>query len=230
MALVSLRKNVADDRRLRRWGIATTLPSNHMPRRMRTRLFLVIVAPVTLTWGFLARLTPNQTAHVASSMNSPVFTRGHRSLWEAIREFFNDRSAPQQPIAFTHKVHLAKGLDCAGCHPGVEQGPDAGLPSVKLCMRCHFAIAIGSPEIKKVAAYLARGEEIPWQRVYGYYPSSHVRFNHAPHVRAGVNCAACHGDMAQQTEAIRAVDLDMEYCLVCHRQKRASVDCVTCHF
>jgi len=132
-------------------------------------------------------------------------------------------------MAFTHKVHVAKGIECVGCHQGVEQGPDAGLPSVKLCMTCHLAIATDRPEIKKVAAYLQRGEEIPWWRVYGFYPSAHVRFNHAPHIRAGVQCAACHGDMAQQTVAIRAVDLDMGYCLNCHRQKKASVDCITCH-
>jgi Cytochrome c7 and related cytochrome c/Class III cytochrome C family len=202
-----------------------------MPRRARTRLFLILLATVTLAWGFVARSTPDQQAiNLASSKASPVFTRGHGSLWDAIREFFDYRSAPQQPIAFTHKLHLAKGLECAGCHHGVEQGPDAGLPSVKLCMTCHLAIATDRPEIKKVAAYFERGEEIPWQRVYGYYPSAHVRFNHAPHIRAGVKCAACHGDMTQQTVAIQAVDLDMGYCLGCHRQKRASVDCTTCHF
>ncbi len=166
----------------------------------------------------------------APTASSPVFTRAHGSLLEAVKEFFDYRTVPQQPIAFTHKVHLAKGLDCTGCHQGVEQGPDAGLPSVKLCMTCHLAIASDRPEIKKVAAYLERGEEIPWQRVYGYYPSAHVRFNHAPHVRAAVTCASCHGDMTKQTVAARAVDLDMGYCLNCHKQKKASVDCMTCHF
>jgi hypothetical protein len=202
-----------------------------MQRRTRTRLPFILLAAVTLALGFVARSTPDQqTTQVASPMSSPVFTLGHSSPWEAIREFFNFRNAPQQPIAFTHKRHLAKGVECADCHQGVEQGPDAGLPSVKLCMTCHLAIATDRPEIKKVASYLERGEEIPWQRVYGYYPSAHVRFDHAPHIRAGVNCATCHADMAQQTVAIRAVDLKMGYCLSCHRQQRASIDCVTCDF
>jgi hypothetical protein len=202
-----------------------------MLRRTRTRLPLIILAAVTLAWGFVAPSTPDErTSQVAPSMSSSVFTRGHSGLWDAIKEFFDYRSTPQQPIAFTHKVHLAKGLECVGCHRGVEQGPDAGLPSVKLCMTCHLAVATDRPEIQKVAAYLKRGQEIPWQRVYGYYPSAHVRFNHAPHLRAGVNCASCHGDMTQQTVAVRAVDLRMGYCLSCHRQKRASVDCITCHF
>ncbi len=202
--------------------------------RGRNRFYpaLLILAASALAWGFvrLARLTPGQPMAQAPAAGSAAFTRAHGSLWEAIREFFDYRGVPQQPIAFTHEVHLAKGLECTGCHQGVEHGPDAGLPSVKLCMTCHLAIATDRPEIRKVAAYLERGEEIPWQRVYGYYPSAHVRFNHAPHIRAGVTCATCHGDMARQTVATRAVDLDMGYCLNCHRQKKASVDCTTCHF
>src|SRR6516164_184599 len=202
-----------------------------MLRRLRARFALIILAIVTFARGFAFRsISDQQTPQMASSNSSSGFTRGHASLWETVREFFDSRSAPQQPIAFTHKVHLAKGIECVGCHQGVEQGPDAELPSVRLCMTCHLAIATDRPEIKKVAAYFQRGEEIPWQRIYGYYPSAHVRFNHAPHIRAGVNCATCHGDMTHQTVAIRAVDLDMGYCLNCHKQKEASVDCVTCHF
>ena len=113
---------------------------------------------------------------------------------------------------------------------GVDQGPDAAIPSVKFCMSCHLVIAKDRPEIKKVAAYQARGEDIPWVRVYDYSASAHVRFNHAPHIRAGVACSNCHGDMLQQTTAVRAVDLNMGYCLSCHTQRKASIDCTTCHY
>jgi hypothetical protein len=77
---------------------------------------------------------------------------------------------------------------------------------------------------------MSRGEEIPWARVYDYSPSAHLRFNHAPHIRAGVTCANCHGDVAQQTVAERVVDLTMGYCIDCHQERQASVDCLTCHF
>ncbi len=53
-------------------------------------------------------------------------------------------------------------------------------------MTCHQVIDTNNPEIKKIAAYQARGEDIPWVRVYNYSASAHVRFNHAPHIRAGV--------------------------------------------
>ena len=171
-----------------------------------------------------------RAAGISSVQTSPVFTPAHRTAWEAVRDFFGWRSAPVQPIAFTHKVHLAQGIQCVGCHTGVDQGPDAQIPGAKVCMVCHEETATDKPEIQKVAAYVARGEDIRWQRVYGYSASAHVKFNHAPHIRAGVSCATCHGDMTKQTVAVRSVDLSMGYCLDCHRASRASTDCMTCHY
>lgn len=162
---------------------------------------------------------------------SPVFTTRHRSVSDAVAEFFDYHPAPaQQPIAFTHQVHLAKGLQCTFCHAGVDRGPDARIPSVTLCMTCHQVIDKDNPEIKKLAAYKARGEDVPWQRVYGFMETDHVKFNHAPHIRAGVQCAECHGDMTKQTVAQRKVNLNMGFCVECHEQHKVSVDCVTCHY
>jgi len=183
--------------------------------------------------AFLERALPAEgpdTPSPSSAQESPYFTTAHRTALDAVREFFNERPEPVQPIAFTHKVHLANGLQCAFCHVGVDQGPDARIPSVNFCMTCHQAIATDKPEIKKLAAYLARGEDVPWQRVYGFVPAAHVKFNHAPHIRAGVDCVKCHGDMTQRTVAIRTVDHTMGFCVGCHREKNASVDCVTCHY
>lgn len=165
-----------------------------------------------------------------SSSGTGIFTTSHPSVLSAVREFFDIRSAPVQPIQFTHKLHLQNGMQCVDCHQGVDKGPVAGIPSVSFCMTCHQVIATDRPGIKKVAGYLQRGEDIPWQRVYYYQPSAHVRFDHAPHIRAGVECASCHGDMKQQTVAVRSVILTMGYCLNCHRAKKASIDCTTCHF
>ena len=160
-----------------------------------------------------------------------VFSPAHGSVPAAISDFLNRHPAqPAQPIAFPHNVHLARGLPCQVCHTGVDQGPDAAIPSVKFCMSCHLVIARDRPEIRKMAAYQARGEDIPWVRVYNYSASAHVRFNHAPHIRAGVACSSCHGDLLQQSTAVRAVDLNMGYCLGCHTQRKVSIDCTTCHY
>jgi len=198
----------------------------------RTQL-LAIVGVSFLAWTLLETSLPGgpvQTGTESPAPTSPVFTPAHRTLLEAFRDFFSRRALPVQPIAYTHKVHLAKGMQCTDCHTGVDQGPDARIPGVSVCMTCHQVIATDKPEIKKLAAYQARGEDIPWQRVYGFYPSAHVKFNHAPHARAGVPCAKCHGDMTRQTVAVRAVEHTMGFCIQCHREKKASTDCVTCHY
>ncbi|HET7841241.1 MAG TPA: cytochrome c3 family protein [Terriglobia bacterium] len=166
----------------------------------------------------------------AAPASSSEFTPAHRDLRSAAEDFFNRHGQPVQPIAFTHMVHLSKGMQCTDCHVGVDKGPDARIPGVSFCMTCHQVIATANPEIQKLAAYQKRGEDIPWQRVYDYSPTKHVKFNHAPHIRAGVECATCHGDMRQRTVAVRTVDMTMGFCLNCHEQKKASVDCTTCHF
>ena len=195
-------------------------------------------------WLFLGTLSACLLALVAAGMSlrpsrSPeqvlgaagdIFTPAHPSVRAALADFFGIRPQPVQPIAYTHKVHLANNLTCEVCHTGVTQGPQAGIPSAKFCMACHLVIAADKPEVKKLAAYVARGEDVPWQRVYDYSPLAHVRFNHAPHIRAEVACANCHGDMTQQTVAVKAVDLNMGYCLDCHVQRKASLECQTCHY
>lgn len=160
-----------------------------------------------------------------------MFTPAHRTTLEAARDFFGVRRAARQPIAFPHRVHIEKGLKCTEyCHESVTKGPIAGLPSVKICMICHAAIATDRPIIQTIADYESKGVDLAWQRVYGYAAESHVRFNHAPHIRASVECATCHGNVAGQTVAERASDLTMGFCVGCHKARNAPNDCLTCHF
>ena len=181
-------------------------------------LLLLLSVAVTVACGA-------QPAQVSSS----VFTPAHRTTAEAARDFFAIRPAAVQPIPFPHKIHIAKKAVCADCHESADKGPIAGIPSVKTCMICHSQIATDKPLIKQVTGYAEKGIEIPWQRVYGFTREAHVRFNHAPHGRAG-DCSTCHGDVANQTVAERAVDHSMGFCVNCHKTKNASNDCLTCHF
>jgi|SRR5579872_5520712 len=89
-------------------------------------------------------------------------------------------------------------------------------------MICPEAIVTDRPLIQKVADYQKRKVDIPWQRVYGYPAESHVHFQYAPHVRAGVDCSTCHGNIGQQTVAQRNVDLTMGFCINGHKAKQAS--------
>jgi Cytochrome c7 and related cytochrome c len=174
---------------------------------------------------------PVQTSAAAAPAGvSVVFTPAHRTFFGAVKEFLLWQSTPVQPIAFNHKIHIQHGLQCTSCHAGASQGPDAGIPSVSFCMACHQVIATDKPEIKNLSAYAAKGQEPPWQRVFWFYPSVHVKFWHAPHIRAGVSCEQCHGDIAQETVAVETKDLTMKFCLSCHNAKGVSVDCTTCHY
>jgi Cytochrome c7 and related cytochrome c/Class III cytochrome C family len=186
------------------------------------------------TWALVgAAFSPGFSgAHEPSQgVSSGVYTSGHTSILAAAKDYFGGYPHdPAQPIAFNHKAHLARGLTCELCHAGAATGAVAGIPSVKFCMACHLTIDKDKPAIQKIAAYYRRGEEIPWVPVYAYNPTAHLEFNHAPHIRAKVACSTCHGDLSQQTTAVRAVNLTMGRCIDCHRQRRVSVDCTTCHY
>src|SRR5579863_360950 len=226
----------------------TSISSNHgnEPRPAGSRwrylgLILVVFGSGILGAWWMARAAEKGGSHAepssfAQEANDPpvgvssVFTPAHRTVLGAIREFFFLQSVPTQPIAFNHKLHLQHGMQCTSCHAGVTQGPDAGIPSVTFCMACHQVIAADKPEIKKLAAYAVKGQEPPWQRVYWFYPTAHVQFWHAPHIQAGVGCEQCHGDMSQQTVAVKTKDLTMNFCISCHKAKGASVDCTVCHY
>jgi hypothetical protein len=160
-----------------------------------------------------------------------VFTTARPGVGAALNEFLDRRPEPVQPLEFPHNIHAGKQIACTEyCHEAVSTGPVAGLPSVRTCMVCHNTIATDRPRIRQLTAMRERGEDFVWQRVYGYQPTAHLRFNHAPHIRADVDCSTCHGPIAEGTVARRTVDLTMGFCVNCHNERKASIDCLTCHF
>lgn len=162
---------------------------------------------------------------------SPRLSTAHETFGAAVNDYFWLKPTPVQPIEFPHVTHIEKGLTCTEfCHETVTKGPQAGLPSINTCMTCHSQIATDKPRIQQITQMQEKGLDLAWQRVYEYAETAHVRFNHAPHIRAEVECATCHGNIAQQTVAQRNVDLNMGFCVTCHREKNAPNDCLTCHY
>ena len=179
------------------------------------------------------RPAPVQGAPYTASAqtSSPRLSTAHESFGAAVNDYFWVKSTPEQPIEFPHNTHVEKGLACTEyCHESVTKGPQAGLPSVNTCLICHAAIATDKPRIQKITQMQERGLDLNWQRVYGYPAQSHVKFNHAPHIRANVDCATCHGNIAGGTVATRNVELTMGYCVNCHNERKAPTDCLVCHF
>jgi len=158
-----------------------------------------------------------------------------------------------QPINFPHNLHVGTyKIDCQYCHADARRSDYAGLPSVTRCMGCHKITAADRPEIKKLADYAAKGQPIPWVRVYKV--PEYVYFPHKAHLRAGLKCQQCHGPVETMTtvgadtgpqlpnDFLRLVGLrptgpplSMGWCIECHREQNrtpdmhAPLDCVTCH-
>lgn len=192
---------------------------------------LSVAASACSGWTNRAEQLQAERVATPSRWGTPsVFTPANRTFGEAARSHFGLRTEPQQPFPFSHRIHLEKELVCTDCHEGVERGPRAGLPSINTCMICHSQVATDRPLIQQLTAMQEKGLDLAWQRVYDFTREAHVRFEHAPHIKAGTQCSTCHGNQAEQTVAVRAVEMDMGFCVNCHKQKQASNDCLTCHY
>jgi hypothetical protein len=147
----------------------------------------------------------------------------------------SQESTSAQPIAFPHNTHAGDfQIDCQYCHFSAERSVDAGIPPVANCMGCHTIIqGRNNPEeVNKLREYWQRGEPIPWVRIYKV--ADHVRFPHMRHVAedAGAfECQECHGTV-EEMEVISEVEqpLKMGWCVDCHRENDASVDCTVYHY
>ena len=169
-------------------------------------------------------LLPGQTAE--------VFTTARPTIAAAVNDFLGRHPVEvAQPFQFPHSTHVGRQIACTEyCHESVSEGPVAGLPSVRTCMSCHRTIATNRPRIRQLTQMREEGRDFAWNRVFGYPAQSHVRFNHAPHIRAKVECTTCHGNIGEQQVAQRNVDMTMGFCVNCHRERQAPDDCLTCHF
>lgn len=137
----------------------------------------------------------------------------------------------EQPIGFSHSVHIEKArMQCTDCHDGAASRDQAGIPSIRKCMLCHQFIGTDLPEVVRLSEYWDKKHEVPWVRVYGFKKEAAVQFRHSPHARAGITCNKCHGPVETMAVAVKTVRHTMGTCITCHRESRASDDCLVCHF
>jgi cytochrome c2 len=130
---------------------------------------------------------------------------------------------PEQPIAFSHKVHAGQNkIDCMYCHTTANESMHAGIPSTQLCMNCHSVVksgkTTGTEEIAKIYASLESQTPIEWIKVHNL--PDHVFFSHAQHVEVGqLDCNECHGPIETMDRVMQVNDLSMGWCIDCHRTK-----------
>lgn len=130
--------------------------------------------------------------------------------------------AVEQPVAFDHRHHVRDdGIECRYCHTTVDRSSSAGIPPTELCMGCHAQIWQESAKLAPVRASFFRDTPLVWNRVHDL--PDFVFFNHAVHVRAGVGCAHCHGDVASMPAVYKTQSFTMGFCLDCHRDPEAHV-------
>ena len=135
---------------------------------------------------------------------------------------------PEQPIPFSHRIHTGvKEIQCRFCHPYVGRSTFPGMPPVEKCLYCHRYVIPDHPEIKKEHQYFNSRTPVPWVKVT--YLPEHVFFNHERHIKKEIECEACHGAV-KTMDRLNKVAFQMGFCIECHREKEANLDCwLACH-
>ncbi len=150
----------------------------------------------------------------------------------------NKGYAPEQPIYFSHKVHVGENsIDCQYCHSSAKHSKTSGIPSLNVCMNCHKSIneftgkldndrIDGTKEMHKIYDYIGydlekvayTGEEKPieWKRIHNM--QDFVYFNHSQHVVAGEQ-AIKKAIKAGTVPNIKNINPDLDdsqVCFACH--------------
>jgi hypothetical protein len=175
-----------------------------------------------------------------------VWNDGQAALWDLnIIDHFHyfgpkERARghrPEQPIKFSHVRHVQENkIECQFCHWNVAKSPYAAIPEVGTCVGCHnykLGLIQGTTEeqkteIGKIKTAHEQGKPIEWAKVH--VMPDYVRFNHERHVKGGVACQECHGQIPEMEVVERVSSMKMGWCLDCHRAKGTSIDCYTCHY
>ncbi len=140
----------------------------------------------------------------------------------------SEHTPPVQPIAYSHKKHLAFGLECKKCHINPDPGKLMTFPAISTCMECHVTIAKDKPPIQKLTEFAKSKQAVPWVRVYKVLPG--VAWNHRVHLDAGVKCETCHGQVREMEVMSEVTSVTTMYsCLHCHEMNQAKTACDTCH-
>ncbi|RMF10363.1 MAG: cytochrome C [Candidatus Neomarinimicrobiota bacterium] len=123
---------------------------------------------------------------------------------------------PEQPVPYSHKLHAGDlGIDCRYCHVAVEKSAVASVPPTQTCMNCHRLIKPDSEKLRPIRESWETGTRMQWIRVHKI--PDYAYFNHSAHLRGGIGCETCHGNIAQMEVVQQVQPLSMSWCVSCHR-------------
>jgi hypothetical protein len=170
----------------------------------------------------MAQLFPS-SANVIARMSVVALAIGLSGLgWTVCMvdrsSFITKQNIPRnQPVPFSHEHHVrGLGIDCRYCHGSVEDSSFAGVPPTKTCMTCHSVIWTNAAILQPVRDSWAMNKPIEWTRVHNL--PEYVYFNHSIHIQKGVGCSTCHGRVDLMPITWQSSQLQMQWCLGCHRQ------------
>lgn len=95
---------------------------------------------------------------------------------------------------------------------------------------CHSVAQGTSEEASRLTEILTSGGPLQFNKLFRL--PSHVFYTHRRHVGiAELPCATCHGAIAETTRPPERplVDIKMQFCLDCHRERDQTLDCNACH-
>lgn len=191
------------------------------------RLILFLFLGLIITWALLDLIVLHKVKIKAIPAAIFILAFGYQLFMvyeEAVKLGRSENYQPDQPIKFSHKVHVADNqIDCMYCHHTATHSKTANIPSTNLCMNCHVIVREGTHsgtfEIDKLVEAHEAGRSIEWVRIHKL--PDHAFFSHAQHVGAGkLDCAECHGVVEEMHVVRQENDLSMGWCLECHRETK----------
>lgn len=146
---------------------------------------------------------------------------------------------PEQPINFSHKLHSGdRQIPCEYCHSSARRSFSSGIPSVNTCYGCHKIVAgkteAGKADVLKIREAFEKNQPIEWVKVHDLPDFS--RFPHKRHVLskeqggAELQCQDCHGPVEKMEVLEQVAPLQMGWCIGCHKERKAPLDCAACHY
>jgi hypothetical protein len=157
------------------------------------------------------------------------------------------------PLDFDHEYHVrapdeaknlkGEALSCTFCHENVSDQADPGatdIPGHAVCESCH-ADWIGTDAAPAPTKECARCHKDLRPTAAGAavrtstraakmsIPVPNIKFGHAEHVAADLECVACHGNVPKKALATRDDFPTMDRCIECHQEKGISTECKSCH-
>lgn len=186
--------------------------------------------------------TESYPDYPAVGKSTGVWNEGKAALWDlSLIDQYKITGAtqraeghkPEQPINFSHIVHVQKNkMECQYCHWSVSDASYAALPDVETCMGCHNIVKgsdkAAQDEIAKIEKHYNENKPIEWVKVH--VMPDHYKFNHKRHIKGGVTCHECHGQIPEMAVVERTSAMKMGWCIDCHRTQGSSIDCATCHY